>query len=122
MIKEKTNVNIIYHIIRDKLIENYKRFLSEDIKHRYTRIVNELCNLSELTNTNTDTISSLYELSSDKATDSELFKLKDVEFSSYQIDKVLKYKKHYTEKDMEILCNKMRLKIEQYLSNSMVLN
>ena len=46
----------------------------------------------------------------------------DVEFSSYQIDKVLKYKKHYTEKDMEILCNKMRLKIEQYLSNSMVLN
>lgn len=116
MIKEKTNVNMIYNIIKDKLIENHKRFLNEDVKYRYTGIINDLHNWGKKTNTNADTFLS------ENTIDLDSLNLKDIEFSSCQISKLLKDKKHYTEKDMEILCDKMRLRIENYLSKSMVLS
>ena len=42
MLEEKTNINNIYHTIKEKIIRNYKCFLSEDMKQRYIKIMNDL--------------------------------------------------------------------------------
>ena len=119
ILEEKTNVNTIYHIIREKLIENHKVFLSEDIKHRYTRIINDLYNWSKRESKNDEIFSSPHKLSSKNCKASKFINLKEIDISSHQINKILKTKKQYTEKDMKILCKEISIKIEQYLSKSM---
>ena len=113
-LQEKTNVDFIMQIIRDKFAGNYKKLLAEEIKHDYIDI---LQNLGRVTKEKKD---SMHELLDASYKDSKelVGKLKDqrkkcdeVKQSSDQLEKILNDVKRKTKTRADVICGKLRYKL-----------
>ena len=113
-IKEKTNIDIIASVIRDKLADNYRKLLMDDIQamykdilHRLERVANEkrkeLCGLLETSSMDAEEM--------EKRIASQKERFDTVKQVSNQLTAIMERVKHDTQIRMDAICGKLRLSI-----------
>lgn len=113
-LQEKTNVDFIMGIVREKFVGNYRKLLSEEIKHDYIDI---LQNLGRVTKEKKDSMHELLEASysSGKELTTKLTtqrkKYDEVKQSSVQLEEILKTVKRKTQTQADVICGKLRYKL-----------
>ncbi len=101
-------------IVREKFVGNYRKLLSEEIKHDYIDI---LQNLGRVTKEKKDSMHELLEASysSGKELTTKLTtqrkKYDEVKQSSVQLEEILKTVKRKTQTQADVICGKLRYKL-----------
>ena len=111
---EKANIFAVYRIIKEKLADNYKRFLSEDIKHRYVTIEHDLSRIAgdareEPNNLLIASNSSIEEFK--KKAEEKKKDFDEIAHVSAQLNKILDQVEASTARQMEAICGDLRLKL-----------
>ena len=113
-IKEKTNIDVIASVIRDKLADNYKKLLMDDIQAMYKDILHRL---ERVANEKRKDIHGLLETSSVDANEMEKRivaqkeRFDKIKTASNQLTAVMESVKRETQSRMEAICGKLRLSI-----------
>ena len=113
-IQELCNVDFIMKIVREKFVGKYRNLLTEEIKHDYLDI---LQNLGRVTKEKKDSMHELLKASRSSGKDladklkSQLKKVDAVKQSSIQLETMLKDVKRKTRTRADVICGKLRYKL-----------
>lgn len=111
---EKANISTVYDIIKEKLAENYKRYLTEDIQHRYIAIQHDLTRIAEDTKSEPNNLLTASNSSIEDFKKKAEQKKKDfdeIAHVSAQLNKILDQVESSTARQMEAICGDLRLKL-----------
>ena len=113
-IEEKTNVKAIMDIIRDKLVENYKQLMVEDIKERFRDIKQNIARINEekresyvgllaASHANSETLAKKFEEQQERCDKAKAI--------SDQLDAILKNVRQKTTARADTICGKLRVQL-----------
>ena len=115
-IEAKTNIKEIMDVIRDKLVENYKRLMTEDIGDRFRDIIKNLTRINaEKKESYQDLLaaSRADEATLQKRLDEQRKRCDNARSISKQLDEILKGVQKRTKERADKICKKMRLELSQ---------
>ena len=111
---DKANVHAVDNIIKEKLAENYRKYLLEDVEKKYLGIRHDLRRIVD------DKKDDVQELLNASKSELEEFKAKaeekrknceKIQAVSKQLDGIIDQVENETAKQMETICSKLRLKL-----------
>ena len=111
---EKANIHTVYRIIKEKLADNYRRFLSDDIKNKYLTIHHDLARIAEDMHKEATDLLQASESSLDEFKQKAEQKRQDVEEIAKvtgQLNKIMDDVETATARQMEEICGQLRLKV-----------
>ena len=115
-LQDKTNINEIMKIIREKLADNYKKLLAQEIKYSYFDVLNNLARVTkEKQVTMQELLKASYEDNAElaKKLADQRKKCDEVKESANQLNVMLKDVKRKCNTRADIICGKLRLKLSK---------